>query len=406
MSLSLKTVHKLPDAPGVYFFKKGSKILYIGKATSLRDRVKSYLSTDIGETRGPLIVKMVAEATAISHEKTDSVLEALILEAALIKKHQPLYNTKEKDNKSFNYVVITDEEYPRVFTIRERELIASSHKSRVTNHFLHTFGPFPNGTQLNDALKIIRKIFPFRGKTDAPLRDEKRKSRLYQEIGLAPDASAIGKKEYARTIRHLVLFFRGKKKELIKSIAREMKTYAKSREFEKATELRRQLFALQHINDVSLLKTNHSPIRANGRIEAYDVAHIGETNRIGVMTVVEDSEANRKEYRTFNIKQAKAGDTAALQEILSRRLNHNEWPLPKLIVVDGSTAQKNIAEKVLKEFGYQISVVAVTKNERHRPERILGGREDISGNERAILLANSEAHRFSLARHRKKRGKI
>jgi excinuclease ABC subunit C len=185
-----------------------------------------------------------------------------------------------------------------------------------------------------------------------------------------------------------------------------MKAAAKKREFETAAELRRRLFALRHINDVSLLKTDYRLIRANKRIEAYDVAHISETNRVGVMTVVEDGEANKKEYRTFNIKCAGAGDTAALSEILTRRLRHSEWPLPRLIVVDGGIAQKNTALKVLKEFGYQIPVVAVVKNERHRPERILGSREDLSGNERAIVLANAEAHRFSLAKHRIKRSRF
>lgn len=113
----------LPDNPGVYFFMKGKEILYIGKATSLKNRVQSYFSSDIAETRGPRIVKMLQEATSVRVEKTDSVLEALILEAVLIKKYQPMYNAKEKSDTSFNYVVITDEVFPRVFTLRERELL-------------------------------------------------------------------------------------------------------------------------------------------------------------------------------------------------------------------------------------------------------------------------------------------
>ena len=124
MSIDLKeTISKLPDEPGVYLFKDNSgKILYIGKATSLRDRVRSYFVSDIQFVRSPLIAKMVLEAEDIAFQKTDSVLEALILEASLIKKHQPLYNTKEKDNKSFNYVVITKEDFPRILMIRGRDL--------------------------------------------------------------------------------------------------------------------------------------------------------------------------------------------------------------------------------------------------------------------------------------------
>src|SRR3989344_4556961 len=113
---------KLPDLPGVYLFKKGRKILYIGKATSLRDRVRSYFASHLAAGRGDRIVGMIAEATSLSWRETDSVLEALILEANLIKKHQPQYNVDEKDNKSWNYVVITKEDFPRVLIIRGRDL--------------------------------------------------------------------------------------------------------------------------------------------------------------------------------------------------------------------------------------------------------------------------------------------
>src|SRR3990167_10583992 len=98
------TKFKLPDAPGVYFFKRGKNILYIGKATSLKDRVKSYFSKDIFLSRGPRIVKMLEEADRFEYIQTDSVLEALILEANEIKKNQPYYNSKEKDDKSYNFV--------------------------------------------------------------------------------------------------------------------------------------------------------------------------------------------------------------------------------------------------------------------------------------------------------------
>src|SRR3989344_5407330 len=143
---------KLPEKPGIYMFKKGEKILYIGKATSLRNRVSSYISKRLFEMRGPLLEKMVKEANNISWKVTDSVLEALILEANLIKKHQPPYNTKEKSDKSFNYVVITKEKFPKVIIVR-----GSNIKNRV---FKKVFGPFPNGIQLREAIKLIRRIFP------------------------------------------------------------------------------------------------------------------------------------------------------------------------------------------------------------------------------------------------------
>jgi len=114
--------YKLPHNPGVYFFLKGKDILYIGKATSLGDRVKSYFGKDLINTRGPMILDMVVQTTKIKYEETDSVLEALILESNLIKKYQPKYNVKEKDNKSFNYVCITKDIIPKVLIIRGRNL--------------------------------------------------------------------------------------------------------------------------------------------------------------------------------------------------------------------------------------------------------------------------------------------
>jgi excinuclease ABC subunit C len=138
---------------------KGREILYIGKATSLRSRVRSYFATDLIHTRGSHIVDMVFKATTVKYEVTDSVLEALILEANLIKKHQPKYNTKEKDDKSFNYVVITDETIPKVLLIRGREVDIKMKTKTMAIRSL--FGPYPSGGAIRDGLKIIRRIFPF-----------------------------------------------------------------------------------------------------------------------------------------------------------------------------------------------------------------------------------------------------
>ena len=153
---------KLPESPGVYFFlDKNKKPIYIGKATSLRDRVKSYFSKDLISARGLLLVKMLDEARSIDIKSTDSVLEALLLEADLIKKFRPIYNTKEKDDKSFNCVVITKEDFPQVLVIRKKDIDFSN---LSTSHYLLSaiFGPFPNSAQLKEALNIIRKIIPFR----------------------------------------------------------------------------------------------------------------------------------------------------------------------------------------------------------------------------------------------------
>ncbi len=392
---------RIPDGPGVYFFLgKNKKVLYIGKATSLRDRTRSYFAPDLIDTRGRLLVDMLGKSLTIDWRETDSVLEALLLEASLIRAYKPKYNTDLKDDKSFNYVVITKEEFPRVLVVRGKNLAAEfPPKSRR-----YCFGPFPHGMQLRDAMKLVRKIFPYRD----TCRPGQGRPCFNAQIGLCPGvcSGAIDKKEYGRTIRHIVLLFEGKKKQLIAALNKEMRIAAKTEEFEEAKELHRQMYALQHIQDISLIKDEYRSAtlvqdRSN-RIEAYDVAHLRGSAAVGVMTVVENGEADKGQYRKFKIKTAKAGDDpGALKEILSRRLGHDEWPLPRLIVVDGSTAQINAAQRVLAEYGMAIPVVGVVKDEKHRPRGISGDRELIKDKERDILLANAEAHRFAIGYHRK-----
>jgi len=401
----------LPDESGVYLFKKDKDILYIGKATLLKDRVKSYFSNDLIATRGPLIVDMVFQADSVDFIKTDSVLEALILESNLIKKHQPKYNTKEKDDRSYNYVVITKEEFPRVLIERGKNLQKESYSQILKNlRISKIYGPYTNGSQLKEALKIIRKIFPF---LDQYSR-ENTGYKFYKEIGLAPEISGIeAKKDYAKNIKNIKLFFEGKKTSILKNLEKEMKIFVKKQEFEKAEKIKHTIFALNHIQDVALIKEeNFSGERFDLeerkilRIEAYDVAHISGTNTVGVMTVVENSVPNKNEYRKFKINNSVQNDTAGLAEILTRRLNHTEWKFPDIIVVDGSVAQKNIAEKIIKEKTLNIAVLAVTKDEKHRPKTIQGREDIINKYKNEILLANGEAHRFAIKYHRNLRNKI
>lgn len=405
-----KKMHgKIPDTPGVYFFLGPHKeVLYIGKATSLKDRTRSYFAADLLTTRGPLLVEMLQNANTVDFRQTDSVLEALLLEANLIRSHQPSYNTMMKDDKSFNYVVVTNEDFPRVLVVRGRNL----EEEYPEDERLYIFGPFPHGLQLREAMKLIRKIFPYRD-TCTPASEmhatgKKQKACFNRHIGLCPGVCSgeVSKEEYRRIIRHIVLLFQGKKKQLIKTLESEMKAAAKREDFEEASRLRSQVFALNHIQDISLIKEEHRRPKLSlgvARLEAYDIAHLrGEAN-VGVMTVVEDSVAMKQEYRKFRIRRAKPGDdVGALREVLSRRLEHDEWPYPRLIIVDGSTAQLNGAQQVLDEYGMTIPVVGVVKDEKHRPRDIRGDRDLISGRERDILLANAEAHRFAIGYHRRK----
>ncbi|OHA97242.1 MAG: hypothetical protein A3C63_02960 [Candidatus Zambryskibacteria bacterium RIFCSPHIGHO2_02_FULL_39_82] len=470
-------IKKLPDAPGVYIFRgqpkrsRGlGKILYIGKATSLRDRVRSYMSKGIFDTRSPLIEKMLGQFDAIEHIKTDSVLEALVLEAHLIKKHQPEANIKEKDNKSFNFVIITRENFPRVLIVRGRELLQhhiSKNKSTtiycsglgdnkiddISSKFKkekleerkgmkigYSFGPFPNSSQLKEAMKIVRKMFPYRDSKCIPCIDRLKKKKtndltLYdisysvrnklckpcfnRQIGLCPGVciGEITQEQYTEQIKNIILFFEGNKKRLVKNLQVQMKSFAENKEFEKANITKHTLFTLNHIQDISLIKeeskgltlrlgSQGQTLDSGFRIESYDIAHLSGTNVVGVMTVVEDGEIKKSEYRKFKIRDNPGvNDTKALSEVLSRRLAHIEWRLPDLIVVDGGTAQRRLMERILRENKLDIPVVSVVKDEHHRPKQILGDKKHLMY-EREILLSNSEAHRFAITFHKQLRNKL
>ena len=398
---------KLPDTPGVYFFLGSKKeILYIGKATSLKNRVKSYFTTDIAEKRSKLIEQMVEEAKTVEYTVTDSVLEALILEANLIRTHKPKYNTISRDDKSYNHLIITNEEFPRVLVIRNKDLTEKYNESDILYHF----GPFTSATLFRDALKIIRKLFQFYD-AKVPIGSEKTKMARGQidfnrQIGLYPEEG--NKKQYLQTIRHIRLFFEGKKHVIIKDLEKEMMILAKKEAFENASMVKRKIYALQHIQDIALIKDESRIYRdeRSVRIEAFDIAHLAGKDMVGVMTIVEGGEPSKNEYRKFKIQSVKgSNDPAALKEILERRLTHPEWPYPQIIVVDGSTAQKNVAERVLRKAGISIPVVAVVKDEHHRPVRLIASKKLLIQHENAILLANAESHRFAINYHKNKRNK-
>lgn len=398
---------KIPDAPGVYFFLGSKKeILYIGKATSLRNRVRSYFANDIKEKRSELIENMVKEAKTVEWTVTDSVLEALILETNLIRTHKPRCNTISKDDKSYNHLVITKEEWPRVLVVRGKDLTEQFTKDEI----MYEFGPFPSGHLFREALKIIRRLFKFYD-TKKPLGTEKSqvvkgKIDFNRQIGLYPNET--DKKDYQKTIRHIKLFFEGKKEKIIAELEKDMMAAAKKEEFELATVIKRKIFALQHIQDIALIKDDSRIYRdeKSVRIEAYDVAHLGGSDMVGVMTVVEGGVPKKSDYRKFKIKTIdRSNDPGALKEILTRRLTHLEWPLPQIIVVDGSTAQKNAAELILKKAGMLIPVVAVVKDDHHKPVRVIAAKKLLATYENDILLSNAEAHRFAVAFHRQKRTK-
>lgn len=414
------SIANLPDHCGVYFFhNKEGEILYVGKATSLRDRVRSYFSSDLIKTRGLHLVTMVTVANKVTYQKTDSILEAILLESNLIKKYNPPYNSKEKDNKSFTCVVITKEDYPRVLPMRIRDFEKKFNKKEV----LAVYGPFISLKQLRDILKIVRKLFPYRD-TCLPAqagepstrKDLVQKKCFNAQIGLCPGVCVgfISKEDYKKNISNIRKLFSGKKNDIKKSLEKEMKDCVKKEEFEKAAQIRNRLFAIDHINDVNLIsdeeivafKDLSAQAGRDFRIEAYDVAHISGTSRVGVMVVTLGGEKETGEYRKFKLTEKVNDDYEGLREILRRRLAHANWQLPDLFVFDGGVGQKQAGEKVLAEAGIMIPCASVVKDERHKPKDILGDKVLVENYKKAILLANHEAHRFAISYHKQLRNKL
>ena len=397
----------LPDKPGVYYFKAGGDILYIGKATSLRDRVRSYFNSDVQRSRSPLIQKMVDKADDIAYETTGSVLEALIKERNEIQSKQPAYNTKEKDDKSHNFVVITDEKFSQIRIERERELQTVIDPDDIQD----TFGPYTSKSQLEEALKIIRKIFPFRGKKCTPADDKRSDKPCFSyQIGLCPGVCTgeVTVKEYEDTIENIRLFLQGKTDDLKDKLKADMHEVADNKNFERAQDIKEKLFSLDHIDDVALIEEEQTQAGPVGkRLEGYDIAHTSGQDMVGAMVVLENGEAKKSGYRKFNIKsvEQKSNDPKALAEVIRRRLKHTEWPYPDVFVIDGGKAQRNAVLKELDDAGVKIPVVGVVKDDSHSPKELIGPGEVIDNHRKDIQITNSEAHRFVQSFHKNKRRK-
>lgn len=381
----------LPSCPGVYFFRdKSGRLLYIGKAINLKRRVSSYFTKKHSD---PRIEELVSQIAKIEHRETDSVIEALILEANLIKRHQPFYNIKLKDDKSFVNIAISREEFPRVFVMR-----LSAKRLFKNIKIKKLFGPYPSADTARTALKILRRIFPFRG-----LEKTREGERFYREILAISEEKA----RYDETIKNLILFLSGKKKRIITDLKKEMAQKSKIGDYEEAGELRDKIFALEHIQDVALIKESDwsedlESKRAPARIEAYDISNIFGEYAVGSMVVFTNGKINKDEYRKFKIKSVKGiSDTAMLAEVLARRLNHPEWKFPDLIIIDGGLGQLNAVKKIVKEKGLDIPMLSIAKGPTRKGEKLFMTKNAPILDKKIILAMRDESHRFAISYHRK-----
>lgn len=415
-----QTLKQLPNTPGIYLFYNAKKeLIYVGKATSLRNRVRSYFS-GTQKTSRP-IEDMIHEVVTIKHKVTDSALEAIIVEAVHIQKYMPKYNVLGKDGKSWNYIVITKDPYPQVYTLRQRELSLMA-EAQKKKEFKYLFGPYP-GLNKKAAMKLLRKIFHF--STCSP--DAKRPC-LYRQMGqcLGVCTGDISSTNYRRqVITPLATFLRGGKKPLIKKWEVEMRKASKDQDFERAALLRDQLYSLNRIRDIALLNDSFvrdvfetTDDRSIERIEGYDISNLGKTGIVGSMVVFMHGEPENKQYRKFEIKTVKEqSDVDSLREMLTRRFKRliqedRRFAAqdPDLLLIDGGKPQLHAAVAVARELGINIPIVSIAKGtERKRNDFFFApesSREVISWVDRhkdVLIRVRDEAHRFAIAYQRKKR---
>ncbi len=423
-----KKVSSLPKAPGVYLFKRGREILYIGKAGNIRERVKNHFRKN-----GFRDKLFIGDVKKIGYLKTDSEIEALILEANLIKEKQPKFNILWRDDKNYFFVGITKEDFPRIFITHQTKL-STTHYKLKTNYL----GPFVDGKALKATLKILRRAFPYRSCKRIPKR-----ACLWYQLNRCPGPCTLLlslakqlpglkgkiKRESQRNTKNLIKVLQGKKTQVLIDLKREMKKSSQKQEFERAARLRDQIEALNNVFEQArvfqglvepapknwpeiekLLKKILGVKKKILRIEGYDVSNIQGKKATGAMIVFEKGEPDKKEYRKFKIKILKEpNDIAMLKEIISRRFNHPEWKFPQVMLIDGGKAQLNAAINILNQH-YQrlsasISVLALAKRKnelyiegRKRPILLKNLPQEISN---LLLHIRDEAHRFAIKYHRK-----
>ncbi len=423
---SLKeTLKSLPEKPGVYLYHDaGNKIIYVGKAINLKNRVRSYFQSP--DKLGPKTAALVANIERIEYWEVDSEIEALLLEAELIKLHKPRYNIILKDDKSYLYIKIsTNEEIPRISTARRENIEGVTY-----------FGPFPSAQTAKNVLKTIRRVFPY---CSCSPGQNTQKACFYNHINLcpAPRAGLVSPEAYKdQYIKQITLFLSGKKKLVIKEIEKEMNTAAKDLRFEDASKLKKKLDDLIYITQsvrkpadyienpnlvedqrIKVLEELQAHINKYinlptlpNRIECYDISNIQGKEAVGAMVVFTNAQPDKGEYRKFKIRTKDTPDDfTMMSEMLRRRLN-NDWELPDLIVIDGGKGQLQAALDTLKEVGATIPAISLAKRLEEIYFKVEGDFEKIllPRNSKPLQLLQhmrDEAHRFGITFHRSLRSK-
>ncbi len=395
----------LPNRSGVYFYRdKKGKIIYIGKASSLKRRVGSYFQKTKHDIKTSVLVSKIDRLDWI---ETDSELDALFLESEMIKRYKPVFNVLEKDDKNNLYIKITvADDFPIVSYVRR----PSDDKARY-------FGPFLLSRDVRAAMRYLARIFPYI--TD---RRWPKISPLQYQIGVMPHPD-ISKEVYRKQIFNLIMVLEGKSQKLVRELEREMKRLARAKQFEQAGTVRDQYLALKSLEQKIIFGKDEShdlslDLALNGlvelfdliheprRIEAYDISNFAGGDAVSSMVVFSDGLPNQAQYRKFKMRTRGPNDFAMMHETLRRRFSgRNDWPKPDLILIDGGKGQLDSALEAMAELGVDIPTFGLAK----RLEEIV--RRDKNGNFLVVELGldspivkllqriRDEAHRFAVSYH-------
>lgn len=385
-------IKNIPSLPGVYLFKDDKGVvLYVGKAVSLRSRVSSYFNK--GSQHLGFKESMLEKIADIEYIVCETEAKALILEASLIREYKTRYNVMLRDDKSFPYVEITDEEYPCLRVVRKKE-----------NKNFRYFGPYLSITPVKEALEIIRKIFPYRSCKRLPER-----ACLYHHINLcpAPCESRIAPAEYGSTVQMIGYILSGEKTMLIDHIKARMQKASDALEFEKAAYYRDKLEKAsmlygvkREFNEMLSLQQQLGLEKMPLRIECVDISGVQFTDTCGSLVVFENGAPHKKEYRRFKVRTNSQDDFRMIEEIVYRRLSRlkrEHKPMPDLLIVDGGQIQLDFAIRARQKAGVFLPIIGLAKKNEEIWQEGLSKPLRLKRSDPALKLVQrlrDEAHRF------------
>lgn len=381
---------ELPKEPGVYFHKDAKgEIIYVGKAAVLRNRVRQYFQSSRG--RDIKTEALVREIADIDWVTVDSEIDALFLEAELIRRYMPRYNILLRDDKAMSYIRIDyDSDFPTVSTTR-----------RPLDDGARYFGPYSSTTTIRQALKLLRRVFPY---ATRQIPGQKR-ATLHYHLGLDPglEEGRTSLEDYRANLRKLMAYIEGKRVTIIRELEQEMKAAAKVHDFETAAKKRNQLTSLQRLSHQVIFSDKEfldiSKDYALGelvdllglaaypkRIEGYDISHMQGTDVVASMVVFTNGVSDKAQYRKFKTKINHNNDFYNMNETLKRRLsekNIKAWGKPSIVLIDGGKGQLDAAIKARDEQGCAaLPFIGLAKREEQIV--IAKGRSNVTLNEKLL----------------------